>query len=63
MRIVGGSAGSAKFGDAPCVVPVDRVVQAHACRGASVWIRRPSGSWSKPIGSLRFGGALTLTCW
>ena len=24
---------------------------------------RPSGSWSKPIGSFRFGGAEILVCW
>ena len=31
----------------------------------SVWITRPvpSGSTSKPIGSLRFGGAATNDCW
>ena len=24
---------------------------------------RPSGNWSKPIGSLRFGGAEIFVCW
>jgi hypothetical protein len=44
-----------------CVVPL-----TGSCRRTvpvrAVWMMRPSGSWSKPIGSLRFGGALTLTC-
>ena len=29
----------------------------------AVWMMRPSGNWSKPIGSFRFGGAEILVCW
>jgi len=29
----------------------------------TVWMMRPSGSWSKPIGSLMLGGELTFVCW
>ena len=38
---------------------------AGLCRRTSprreVWMIRPSGNWSKPIGSFRFGGALILS--
>src|SRR4026209_704672 len=45
-----------------CEVPVAWLCSRTPPR-RSVWMTRPSGSWSKPIGSLVFGGPLIFTRW